>query len=244
MLKGIVSVKVAKEGDRESFYEFLDKRIKGRLSETIDTLKKVESFSLSDFVICCHSGKEAIREKYDITEHQAQILADVPDDLLLELEELELPPIVEFELNTSVSAVHPSWRNFDDLSTGQKATVALLILLLESDAPLIVDQPEDDLDNRFITENVIPRIRKEKGRRQFIFATHNANVPVLGDAELILGLTSEGEPGDSGDANIGKAEIDPKHMGSIDSPSVRRLVEEILEGGEEAFERRRRKYGF
>lgn len=243
MLQGIISVKVVKEGDRATLYKFLGK-IKGRLSETIETLKEVESFSLSDFASCCLKGKEAIREMYAITEHQAQILADAPDDVLLEIEELELPPLVEFKLNTSISPDRPSWRNFDDLSTGQKATVALLILLLESDAPLIVDQPEDDLDNRFITENVIPKIRKEKGNRQFIFATHNANVPVLGDAELILGLTGVGEPGDSGDNNIGKAEIDSKHMGSIDSPSVRRLVEEILEGGEEAFERRRRKYGF
>ena len=119
--------------------------------------------------------------------------------------------------------------------------MALLILLLESGAPLIVDQPEDDLDNRFITENVIPRVRKEKARRQFIFATHNANIPVLGDAELILGLTSSGEAGDS---NTGQATIDSKHVGSIDFSFVRQLVEEILEGGEAAFELRRRKYGF
>ena len=69
----------------------------------------------------------------------------------------------------------------------------LLLLLLESDAPLIVDQPEDDLDNRFITEGVVPRMRDEKQRRQFIFSTHNANIPVQGDAELIVGLTASGE---------------------------------------------------
>jgi len=57
--------------------------------------------------------------------------------------------------------------------------------LLESDAPLVIDQPEDDLDNRFITEVVVPKMGDEKRRRQFIFSTHNANIPVLGDAELI-----------------------------------------------------------
>jgi hypothetical protein len=124
------------------------------------------------------------------------------------------------------------------LSTGQKATAVLLLLLLESDAPLIVDQPEDDLDNRFITEGVVPRMREEKLRRQFIFSTHNANIPVLGDAELIVGLSASGE------AERGRAAIDPKQMGSIDAQPVRELVEEILEGGREAFERRRRKYGF
>ena len=88
---------------------------------------------------------------------------------------------------------------------------------------------------------MIPRVRREKSHRQFIFATHNANIPVLGDAELIVGLTGSGEAGDS---NTGKATIDSKHVGSIDFSSVRQLLEEILEGGEAAFELRRRKYGF
>ena len=66
-------------------------------------------------------------------------------------------------------------------------------MLLESDAPLIVDQLEDDLDNRFITEGIVPRMREEKQRRQFIFSTHNANIPVLGVAELIIGLSAAGE---------------------------------------------------
>ena len=81
-------------------------------------------------------------------------------------------------------------------------------------------------------------MREEKQRRQFIFATHNANIPVLGDAELILGLQATGEAGQ------GHAEIPPEHMGSIDDRAVRELVEEILEGGKEAFEMRRLKYGF
>jgi hypothetical protein len=124
------------------------------------------------------------------------------------------------------------------LSTGQKATAVLLLLLLESKAPLVVDQPEDDLDNRFITEGVVPKMREEKRRRQFIFATHNANIPVLGDAELIVGLSASGEGGQ------GRAEIADKHLGSIDARPVRELVEEVLEGGREAFEMRRLKYGF
>jgi len=81
-------------------------------------------------------------------------------------------------------------------------------------------------------------MRQEKGRRQFIFSTHNANIPVLGDAELILGLTASGE------GREGHAKIPPEHMGSIDSKPVRELVEEILEGGKDAFEMRRSKYGF
>ncbi len=114
----------------------------------------------------------------------------------------------------------------------------LLLLLLESQAPWVVDQPEDDLDNRFITDGVVPKIRDEKRRRQFLFATHNANIPVLGDAELIIGLTASGE------ADQGKARLPREYMGSIDTHSVRELVEEVLEGGKDAFEMRRLKYGF
>ena len=87
-------------------------------------------------------------------------------------------------------------------------------------------------------EGVVPRMRDEKQRRQFIFSTHNANIPVLGDAELILGLAFAGE------GKAGHAKIAPERMGSIDSKPVRELVEEILEGGKDAFEMRRSKYGF
>ena len=72
----------------------------------------------------------------------------------------------------------------------------------------------------------------------FLFSTHNANIPVLGDAELIIGLTASGE------AKGGNAKVASEHMGSIDMPAVRELVEEILEGGRDAFETRRLKYGF
>ena len=156
----------------------------------------------------------------------------------MRIEELELPPTTVIKLNTAPSGAPPVWQALDELSTGQKATAVLLLLLLESDAPLIVDQPEDDLDNRFITEGIVPKMREEKRRRQFIFSTHNANIPVLGDAELIVGLTPLGE-GESG-----KADIKQQHIGSIDSPGVRALVEDILEGGKDAFETRRQKYGF
>jgi ABC-type cobalamin/Fe3+-siderophores transport system ATPase subunit len=132
----------------------------------------------------------------------------------------------------------PVWQSLDDLSTGQKATAVLLLLLLESEGPLVVDQPEDDLDNRFITEGIVPRMREEKRRRQFVFATHNANIPVLGDAELIIGLSAAGEAGQ------GHAELKPEYMGSIDNLQVSEMVKEVLEGGRAAFETRRIKYGF
>ncbi len=102
------------------------------------------------------------------------------------------------------------------------------------DAPQIVHQTEDDLDNRFISDGVVPTMRREKRRRQFVFSTHNANIPVLGDAELIVGMT----------ATADGALVEDGHMGSLDAAPVCELVEEILEGGSTAFETRRSKYGF
>ena len=187
----------------------------------------------------CRQGAEALRESYSFSRAQADRLASATPNTLMRIEQLDLPPATTVRLNTATVDEAPFWRSLDDsFQTGQRATAVLLILLLESEAPLIIDQPEDDLDNRFITEGVVPRMRQEKRRRQFVFSTHNANIPVLGDAELILGLTP------SGAGARGRAEVKTEHAGSIDDQTVRSLVEEVLEGGKQAFETRRLKYGF
>jgi hypothetical protein len=165
-------------------------------------------------------------------------MAEAGLEVILRAQELELPPTTTIKLNVAGDGQSPVWQRLEDLSTGQKATAVLLLLLLESEGPLVVDQPEDDLDNRFITDGIVPKMREEKRRRQFVFATHNANIPVLGDAELIVGLSAAGEAGQ------GHASLPPEHMGSIDNHQVSELVKEVLEGGRAAFEFRRLKYGF
>ncbi len=237
-LRDRVQVEVTAAGDREPLFEVLRTSVGGRLSEAIDTLRGVPELSLTRLVEAARAGASELTRAFGVTAAQADRIARAEPEVLLRIEELELRPTTAIRLNTAPLGEPPAWQALEDLSTGQKATAVLLLLLLESDAPLIVDQPEDDLDNRFITEGVVPRMREEKQRRQFVFSTHNANIPVLGDAELIIGLTASGE------ADGGRARIAPEHVGSIDARPVRELVEEILEGGKEAFERRRRKYGF
>jgi DNA repair ATPase RecN len=237
-LRDSVQVEVTPAANREPLFEILREEIGGRLSEAIERLRTAPDLSLTQLVDACRGGMEMVNKTFGISPAQAERLAKADAEVLLRIEELDLPPTTAIRLNTAPINEPPVWQVLEDLSTGQKATAVLLLLLLESDAPLIVDQPEDDLDNRFITEGVVPRMREEKQRRQFIFSTHNANIPVLGDAELIVGLVASGE------ADHGHARIAAEHMGSIDAQAVRALVEEILEGGKEAFERRRRKYGF
>lgn len=236
-LQDRVHVEVTAGANREPLIELL-KETKGRTAEAIQQVTTAKDFSLPKFVECCKAGSQSLHEEYQIPLAQGERLAKAPPDVLMRMEEIELPAVTEIKLNTASAQEPANWQKLEDLSTGQKATAVLLLLLLESEAPLIIDQPEDDLDNRFITEGVVPRMREEKRQRQFVFSTHNANIPVLGDAELILGLSASGEAGQ------GKARIPRKHMGSIDAKPVRELVEEILEGGKDAFERRRLKYGF
>jgi len=233
-----VLVEVSVGGNREPLYQLLRKQIGGRLSETIETLKQIDDFSLPVFTEACREGRESITNQFGIPSSQSERIAQAGPDVIMKIEELELPSTTMIKLNIAEDDQPPIWKTLDDLSTGQKATAVLMLLLLESKAPLIVDQPEDDLDNRFISEGIVPKMREAKRQRQFIFATHNANIPVLGDAELIVGLRAVGE------AEQGKAELPQLLMGSIENSNVRELVEELLEGGKEAFETRRLKYGY
>lgn len=229
-LTGRVQVEVTAAGNREPLAALLRNRVGGNLKSTIEKLASLDEMSLVDLAAACRDGADALIDAYGLTRSQARNIAEAGPDIALRIEELELPPTTTIRLNTAPPAAAPSWQALDALSIGQRATAVLLLLLLESDAPLILDQPEGDLDNRSITEGIVPRMREEKQRRQFIFSTHNANIPVLGDAELILGLTASGETGG------GRGRIAPEHLGSIDTQLVRALVEDILEGGKDAFE--------
>jgi len=237
-LKDRVLVEVVAAGNREPLATLMREQIGGRLSEAIDILSRLKDFSLPAFVEACRKGRDALVKGYQFSPSQAEKIATAESNVFFQIEALDLPPTTTIKLNVAAEGEPAQWQELDALSTGQKATAVLLLLLLESNAPLVVDQPEDDLDNRFITDGIVPKMREEKRRRQFLFATHNANIPVLGDAELIVGLSAAGE------AEHGRASLSSEHMGSIDNPKVSELVKEILEGGQVAFETRRLKYGF
>jgi hypothetical protein len=236
-LRDRVRVEVTMAGNRDPLEQLL-REVGGNISAALDRLRSLDQLSLPELAQRCREGKDSLIEHYGFPSGSAERVAQAELNLIMRIEELDLPATTKIELNTAPEGTPATWQTLEALSTGQKATAVLLLLLLESETPLVIDQPEDDLDNRFITEGVVPIMRQEKRRRQFIFSTHNANIPVLGDAELILGLAASGE------GKEGNAKIAQEHMGSIDSKPVRELVEEILEGGKEAFEMRRSKYGF
>ncbi len=124
-------------------------------------------------------------------------------------------------------------RDFSKLSLGQQQSILLSILLFsKSKAPLIIDQPEDNLDSEFIYKTLVRSLRMIKEHRQVIIVTHNANITVLGDAELIVPLR-----GASDLAVI-------RDRGSIDRKETKEIVCTILEGSKKAFVRRQEVYGY
>jgi ABC-type enterochelin transport system ATPase subunit len=117
-------------------------------------------------------------------------------------------------------------------SIGQRSMAILGLLLTAGTQPLIIDQPEEDLDNQYVFGVVVDLLRKRKFSRQLIIATHKANIPVNGDAELIVAL---------GVANrLGQIIC----SGSIDRPEVKSEVSVIMEGSKEAFRLRQERYGY
>ena len=123
-----------------------------------------------------------------------------------------------------------NWTAVQDVSPGQRATALLALALASGAHPLIIDQPEDDLDNRYIYDEVAKVLRTVCKSRQVVVATHNANVAVLGDAELVLAL----------DADPGQGRV--LVLGGLESPDVAETTRRILEGGDEAFRARHRRY--
>lgn len=124
-------------------------------------------------------------------------------------------------------------RDFSKLSLGQQQSLLLSILLFsKSDYPLIIDQPEDNLDSEFIYKTFVSTLRIIKEKRQVIVVTHNANIAVLGDSELIVPLRASNE----------FAVV--RDRGSIDTTATKTIACKILEGSEEAFKKRAAMYNF
>ncbi|MBF0431961.1 MAG: hypothetical protein HQK83_11815, partial [Fibrobacteria bacterium] len=146
--------------------------------------------------------------------------------------------------------------SIDVMSPGKKALVLLklLIELAESQCPILIDQPEDDLDNRSVYDELIPFIKKKKKDRQVIVVTHNANVVLGADAEEIIVANQEGNNVPNKEKRFeyrsGSIENNVPILGTNGEPEkgilngqgIQQHICDILEGGEQAFELRKHKY--
>ncbi len=241
-LKGTLKIDVKDAAIRNGFvnrllgYSSRENRI---MREPIRRMVENDSFNVRLFIDTLRKGEQALIDDLGLTPGTAASLyRAIPREDYYDIETLDFAPETLIRLYIGPSKVPLSERNDDlfkkteHLSKGQKCTAILTLVLLESNRPLIIDQPEDDLDNRFVVDDVVKKLRAEKEKRQFIIATHNANITISADSELILAL-----------------EADEKHgweraSGSIDDEAVKEAVARIIEGGKEIFLLRKEKYGF
>ena len=117
-------------------------------------------------------------------------------------------------------------------SAGQKTTAILTFLLAYGDLPLLLDQPEDDLDNKLVYDLVVARLKEAKSKRQVIVVTHNANIPVNADAEYIVSMNSETD------------DVKVRYEGTMDDKKIGKEICDVMEGTKYAFEMRAKKYHF
>jgi len=146
--------------------------------------------------------------------------------------------IDEFDLLFPEDEIHVEYkptksRGFKPLSNasaGQKTTAILTFLLSYGNSPLMLDQPEDDLDNKLVYDLIVERLRRAKEQRQVIVVTHNANIPVNGDAEYIVAMNSESK------------KIEVLHAGTVEENHITKEICDVMEGSEEAFYMRSKRY--
>jgi len=224
-----IKVSIIQFGNPEEYRALLEEALRdSRLRRNVVAAKVVNSFWPAELAeVIKQRDAQALVDKAELNADQAdKVMATLTgSQMLFDLETVELIDLPKIELNDNGTL-----KETGSLSTGQKCTTILPILLMESDSPLLIDQPEDNLDNRFVFENVVEKIGHIKQRRQLIFVTHNPNIPVLGDADKVFVLDSDGTTARK------------VNEGSVDH--CKDDIVTLLEGGEDAFKRRKVRYAY
>lgn len=221
-----VTIAIEHLGDSKVFKDFLTARLQGSglkyaaIAESFSRallprqlLELIETRDVQAAAAATELPEERVSRALDYL-HQADVLAA--------LATVELDDLANFLL-VDGSAL----KSVEELSTGQKCAVTLPILLTEHSRALVLDQPEDHLDNAYLVENVIVGINnRSSSQAQTIIATHNANIPVLGSANKVVLLKSDGKRG-----YVDKS-------GPYDHPQIVDAITSLMEGGADAFRRR------
>ena len=227
--EGFIKIKIEKEKDASNYSNYLVNEVlsshdikisradRATIAQMVQPMRLAELVEKDDF--------ESIAKEAGIREEIAKKAIALVKSKVYKIQTIDVEDRIIVQLNDH------SWKELSSCSDGQKCTAILSIAMFERNIPLIIDQPEDSLDNAFIYQEVVKIIRKIKNERQLIIATHNANIPVLGDSELILVMSSNGKNGFI------------TERGVIDKDRIKTHVQNILEGGRDAFERRKLKYG-
>jgi hypothetical protein len=228
-LHGLVSVEVEQAADGEAYRELLTLLLSGsgvREEVIAQIAANIRPTKLVDLVLLDDGGpiEEADPSKTKKPERAKKILAHLRAcERLGELDTVPMGDLARLGLKTG-EGFEPSSR----LSLGQRCTCIFPILLLQ-EGTLLMDQPEDNLHNKFIFEVLVPSISEVKKRRQLLFATHNGNIIVLDPADRVFALAAKDERG----------RLDS--FGDVEE--MREPIEKLVEGGREAFILRAERYG-
>ena len=226
-LKPALRVSLDEQGDVSGFQRLLEEWLReAKMKHGIVARRIATAMGPTLLGEAIRSGDaELLVAKSDLNPSQAERVIQTLDDpgFLFALETLDMNDRPTIELLDC-----GKYKQSLSLSTGQKCTSILPILLLENQSPLLIDQPEDNLDNGFIYSTIVSNIQAIKQHRQLIFVTHNPNIPVLGDARRVFVLKSD-ERGSS-----------LAQSGTVDQCKER--IVNLLEGGREAFQQRGQRY--
>lgn len=224
-----IRVTVAQDGNPDTYQRLIEETLKGAgVQRGMIAQKLVRLLPPTQLAAILRAGdSRLLMDSGELNADQAakMLVTFSRPTILADLETVELLDEPTIELRDG-----EGYKPSTQLSTGQKCTTILPILLLESENPLLIDQPEDNLDNSFIFEAVVANIQTVKATRQLIFVTHNPNIPVLGEAERVVVMESDGERGKK------------TREGTVDE--CKESIVTLLEGGEEAFRKRGKRYQF
>lgn len=221
-----VRVRILQDGNRDEYDARLEAWLKGSKVPKTARAALVKNLWPRELArICLERDVNTLVSQGEVSERVAQVVLEYlgKPEIVMQLEALETADDPVIELNDG-GVYKRAWA----LSTGQKCTAVLPILLMDHERPLLVDQPEDNLDNRFVSDKVVKTLRAVKEHRQIIFTTHNPNIPVLGDAEAVFVMDSDGK--------LGCLSL----QGTVDE--CKRAIINLLEGGADAFKRRADRY--
>ena len=216
------SIKIAVEfkGNKQDFKSYLKENLRGSNLRDNNIQTIIDSYS--DMI--------AVYEDLNLTKSTISTnLSDVQLHTFREYFNSNIEAFLTYRIPDKFDIIYRN-RSLNEHSLGQRASALIIFLLTLKESDLIIiDQPEDDLDNQTIYNDVIKVLKELKNTSQFIFATHNPNIPVLGDCEQVVSCRY--------DSNIIET-----NLGSIDDESIRKEIVNIMEGGKEAFNNRKRIY--
>jgi len=226
-----VSLRLVPDGNRTGYLEGLAELMSGSHAQKPLIAQVCTAIPPTELVALIRKGDvDGIDKGTTVGERWAATIVEKGRAYPEALFHLEASPLEDL-LEIGFKVGQADYRPIDKLSTGQKATVIVLLTMVQGTQPILFDQPEDALYTPFIYTDVVRALRREKDQRQFILATHNPNIAVGGDADL--GIILEG--------TASQAEI--RTAGGLDHAETQRLMLWHLEGGEDAFRVRKAKFG-